>query len=180
RNFGWDGTDESMSTFAIYNWNPSHAPVNGAFVQPSTFGGSGFPGDRMNRLYVTESGPTYATGPQALGKRIVEFTLDAAGAVSAGPSTVVEYNGTGRATAVALAAGPDGLYFSDLYQDQGAATPTDAGAQILRLRWGVVPQGGSPTSGGSEAGCGGLGLEALIVLALRARRKRDPRTPVRG
>jgi glucose/arabinose dehydrogenase len=174
RNFGWDGTDESMSTFASYNWNPAHAPVNGAFIQPSTFGGSGFPGNRMDRLYVTESGPTYATGPQALGKRIVEFTLDAAGSLIAGPSTVVEYNGTGHATAVALAAGPDGLYFSDLYKDQGAATPTDAGAQILRLRWVGVPQGASSTPSGGGAGCGALGLEALLVVALLARRKRAP------
>ena len=29
----------------------------------------------------------------------------------------VEYNGSGRATAVGLASGPDGLYFTDLYKD---------------------------------------------------------------
>lgn len=147
RNFGFDGTDESMAAFASYAWSPARAPVNGAFVQPSTFAGSGFPGDRMDRLYITESGPTYAAGPQALGKRIVEFALTAAGAVSAGPSTVVEYNGIGHATAVALAAGPDGLYFSDLYKDQGAVAPADAGAQILRLRWIGLPPGGVTGNG---------------------------------
>ncbi len=141
RNLGWTGTVASMSTFASYLWDPARAPVNGAFVQPSTFAGSGFPVDRMDRLYVTESGPTYAAGPQALGKRIVEFTLDAAGIAIAAPSTVVEYNGTGRSTAVGLAAGPDGLYFSTLYQDQGALSPIDAGAQILRLRWAGLPPG---------------------------------------
>jgi len=43
RNMGWDNSDASMSTFAIYNWSPAHAPVNIQFVQPSTFSGSGFP-----------------------------------------------------------------------------------------------------------------------------------------
>ena len=141
QNFGWNGTDASMSIGAAYVWNPSHAPVNAAF------GGGGFPADRMDRLYVTESGPTYAAGPQARGKRVVEFQLDAAGAVTAGPATVVEYNGTGRATAVALASGPDGLYFSELYKDQDAATPVDAGARVLRLRW-------VGTHGGGEGGDG--------------------------
>src|SRR5262245_59847983 len=34
RNYGWNNTDQSMSTFALYNWNPSSGPVNVAFVQP--------------------------------------------------------------------------------------------------------------------------------------------------
>src|SRR5262249_27485147 len=45
RNYGYDGSDASMHTFAAYNWLVSCAPVNVAFVQPSTFGGSGFPDD---------------------------------------------------------------------------------------------------------------------------------------
>ena len=41
-------------------------------------------------------------------------------------------HGTGCATAVALAAGPDGLRLSDLSKDQGPVTPADAGAGILK------------------------------------------------
>jgi hypothetical protein len=78
-NYGWNGNGESLVTNAIYNWNPPHAPVNIAFIQPSTFGGSGFPAEKMDHAFVTESGSTWATGPQANGKRIVEFVLDAAG-----------------------------------------------------------------------------------------------------
>ena len=36
----------------------------------------------------------------------------------------MKYNGTGQATLAALAAGPDGLYFSDLYRDDGVGGAT--------------------------------------------------------
>ena len=135
RNFLWDGSDPSMDNFAAYTWFPSHAPVNLAFTQLSTFGGSGFPPEKLNHAFVTESGPTYAPGPQVLGKRIVEIVLDGAGNLVSGPDPLVEYVGAGRGTAVALTAGPDGLYFSDLYKDFDAAEPTEAGASVFRIVW---------------------------------------------
>ncbi|MGH7453741.1 MAG: PA14 domain-containing protein, partial [bacterium] len=116
-------------------WNPPHAPVNLVFIQPATFGGSGFPAEKMDHAFVTESGSTWATGPQANGKRLVEFVLDAAGKLESGPATLVEYNGSGKASASALAAGPDGLYFSDLYKDLDYRTPIDRGANILRVKF---------------------------------------------
>lgn len=135
RNYGWDGTNASMSNFAAYNWPLSVAPVNIAFVQPSTFAGSGFPPEKMDHAFVTESGPTYAPGPQLLGKRISEFVLDLDGNRVSGPLPLIEYAGAGRATATALAAGPDGLYFADLYKDFGASSPIDRGANVFRVRW---------------------------------------------
>lgn len=134
RNFGWNGSESSMLNFAIHNWVPSTGPVNIAFVEPETFGGSGFPDGKQDHAFVTLSGGTYATGPQALGKRIEEFVLDANGDVIAGPTTFLEYTGSGKATAVGLAAGPDGLYMTDLYADQGSS-PIDSGANILRIRF---------------------------------------------
>ncbi|TDJ69502.1 MAG: hypothetical protein E2O39_11470 [Planctomycetota bacterium] len=134
RNFGWNGSEASMQNFALHNWVPSTGPVNLAFVQPETFGGSGFPDGKMGHAFVTLSGGTYASGPQALGKRIEEFELDANGNVVAGPTTFIEYTGSGKATAVGLAAGPDGLYMSDLYAD-GGPSPTTVGANILRIRF---------------------------------------------
>jgi hypothetical protein len=47
----------------------------------------------------------------------------------------VEYAGTGRGTVVGLAAGPDGLYFSELYEDTGAGGATAVGARIFRVRY---------------------------------------------
>lgn len=137
-NFGWDGTGASMLIGALYTWSPPHAPVNIAFVENETFGGSGFPLALRDRAYVTESGPTWATGPQTRGKRIVAFELDDLGQLVSGPQTVVEYDGVGKATALGLAPGPDGLYFTDLYKDQDYDSPIDAGANVLRVRWAGV------------------------------------------
>ncbi|MDZ7363738.1 MAG: PQQ-dependent sugar dehydrogenase [candidate division KSB1 bacterium] len=134
-NYGWNDTAASMTINAIYNWVETHAPVNIAFIQPSTFGGSGFPLEKMDHAFVTESGGTWATGPQRNGKRIVEFVLDAAGKLLSGPTTLVEYNGSGKASASALAAGPDGLYFADLYKDLDYRSPIDRGANVLRIKF---------------------------------------------
>ncbi len=135
RNYGYDGSDNSMRIFAAYIWDPAHAPVNIAFIQQSVFAGSGFPAEKLDRAFVTESGPTYAEGPQNQGKRVVEFVISPAGDVVSGPITLAEYTGAGRATAVGLAAGPDGLYFTDLYKDLNAQSPIERGANILRIRY---------------------------------------------
>ena len=139
RNMGYTGSDASMATFAMYNWDPSHAPVSIVFPQTSVFNGSGFPTEKMDKAFVTESGPTYGSGPQPLGKRIVEFGISAAGVVTSGPDTLVEYAGVGQGSAVAIAAGPDGLYFSDLYKDLDAASPIDRGANVWRIRYTTAP-----------------------------------------
>jgi hypothetical protein len=122
--------------------------VNITFVQPQTFDGSQFPVAKQDRAFVSESGSTYAQGPQADGKRIVEFVLDASGNVVGAPTTLVEYVGTGRATVVGLAAGPDGLYFTELYRDEGAVTPIDAGARVLRVRF--APAGNGDFNGDAK------------------------------
>jgi glucose/arabinose dehydrogenase len=142
RNYLWDGTDDSMFNFAIYNWSPAVAPVNVAFIETATFNGSRFPLEKMDHAFVTESGPTWATGPvDIFGKRISEFALDSGGNLASGyPKTLIEYSGTGKATAAGLAAGPDGLYFTDLYVDQEFDTAVARGANVLRIKYvGTLP-----------------------------------------
>jgi len=134
-NYLWSGSDASMANLAIYNWNPSRGPVNGVFIETQTFGGSAFPAEKMDHLFVSESGPTWGTGAQPLGKRIVEFVLNASGGLVSGPTPLIEYNGPGKASCVGLTAGPDGLYFTDLYKDVGYSSPTDVGGQVLRVRF---------------------------------------------
>jgi hypothetical protein len=134
-NYGWNDTDASMTINAIYNWTTAHAPVNLTFIQPETFQGSQFPAGKMDHLFVSESGSTYASGPQTTGKQVVEFVLDAAGNRLSGPTNLVQYSGTGRGSVVGLAAGPDGLYFTELYEDSGANGPTAPGARIFRIRY---------------------------------------------
>ncbi len=130
-NYQWRGSDDDMRAGAAYNWYPSAAPVNIAFVQPSTLGGSGYPAEKQDHAFVTESGPTWASGITELGKRIREFAFDAGGNVTA-TAPFVEYAGTGHATAAAIAAGPDGLYFSDLFPEEGS--PTGHDANVYRIR----------------------------------------------
>jgi hypothetical protein len=131
-----------MSNYALYLWSPATGPVNLAFVQPETFGGSGFPPEKMGHAFVTESGATYGSGPSANGKRIREFVLDPNGNLVSGPTNLVEYTGTGRSTVVGLSAGPDGLYFTDLYQEN-SSSPTSRGANVLRVRYVGLPATGN-------------------------------------
>lgn len=132
-SYGWNGELESMTVNAAYNWTVSTAPVKAAFVQPGTFGGGNFPEDRQGKLYVTLSGGTWRTGPQDNAKRIVEFDIDENGEVSGEPKILVNYNGTGKASVIGLAAGPDGLYFTDFYKDLDYESPIDPGANLLRV-----------------------------------------------
>jgi glucose/arabinose dehydrogenase len=134
-NYGWDGTNDSMYQGAICGFPPGAAPVNVAFVQKETFGGSGFPEEKFDRAFVTESGPTWASGTPASGKRISEVVVRMDGTLESGPDALIQYNGTGKATVAGLAAGPDGLYFTSLYKDFGYSTPVDRGAGVFRVRW---------------------------------------------
>lgn len=134
RNYLWDGTDESMRHYAIATWQAPAAPVQLAFVEKEPFGGSGFPSRFLGSAFVTESGSTWSTGEQPIGKRITQLVLDGDERASH-RATLVEYDGTGKATAAGIAAGPDGLYFTDLYRDWGYATPVDRGSNVLRVRW---------------------------------------------
>lgn len=135
RNYLWDGQDASMRNFAIYNWEPATGPVNIAFVEPQTWGGSGFPPEKMDHAFVSESGPTWASGPQSRGKRITEFVFDQSGNLIDGPTPLISYNGSGKATVVGLTVGPDGLYFTDLYKDLDYQSPIERGAQVLRVKY---------------------------------------------
>jgi glucose/arabinose dehydrogenase len=135
RNYLYDGSDASMANYAIYNWSPAHGPVNIAFIQQGVFGGSGFPADKFDHAFASESGPTWGDGPQTLGKRVVEFVIDAAGNLVSGPTSLVEYAGSGKGSVVGIAAGPDGLYFTDLYKDLNYVGASDRGANIWRIRY---------------------------------------------
>lgn len=154
-NYGWNGNDSTLNANSKFVWNPSTAPVNMAFVANSIQGGSQFPAEALGHAYVTLSGSTYSSGPLQRSKGIVEFpdlvTVDGSGKLVNQPSFLVKYNGTGRATTVALAAGPDGLYFSDLYEDTGAGGATGVGANIYRVRYvgnvgGQVPSIDTPAA----------------------------------
>lgn len=149
QSYGWAGNDTALLQFSKYNWNPAQAPVNITFVANTVFGGSGFPTEALNSAFVSLSGSTYASGVQSRAKSIEQFTdlttLNGQGKLATAPQTFVKYNGTGRASIVAIATGPDGLYFSDMYEETGANGPTAAGANIYRVRYVGTAGGAVPT-----------------------------------
>jgi len=142
-DYQWNGSDENMLANAAYNWSPSVAPVNITFVQHETFAGSSFPAEKQGHAFVSESGPTWVAAQTPDGKRIREFAFDAAGNVTS-TKPFIEYNGTGFATVAALTAGPDGLYFSDLFPEQ--SSPIGHDANIYRISYaGTVSIGAEVT-----------------------------------
>ena len=149
QSYGWAGNDSTHVQFSKYIWSPATAPVNIDFVDSARFGGSMFPSEAQGHAYVSLSGSTYAAGPLADSKAIVEFsdldTLNGSGKLAVPPSYLVRYNGTGRASVAGLAAGPDGLYFSDLYEDTGTGGATGAGSIIYRVRYVGDASGELPT-----------------------------------
>jgi glucose/arabinose dehydrogenase len=150
-NFGWGGgaDDEAERIGATYNWEQgtagAWAPVALAFVE----GGSGFPAEYQQALFVATSGSTYSTGRQLNGKQIQVFRVHPGGGLAAGPDTFLRYVGLGKATVVGLAAGPDGLYFTDLFRDDGT-DPADRGGNVWRVRYqGVADFSATPEAGGA-------------------------------
>ena len=140
-NMGWNGSDFSMQTNALYNWVPAKGPVNIAFIQPETFGGSGFP-----RL-PPRPGLRHRVGPdlghRPAGERQARREASSwhpTGACSAAPPSSSSTTATAGRRQSGLEAGPDGLYMTDLYNDSGpfpSASRRAHPAHPLRQRRGL-------------------------------------------
>lgn len=109
-NAGWPN---NLNSKAIKLWNPTTAPTAVAFCN-----GAGFPENLQGRLFVGLSGPTYHFGQTNRGKRIEMFELASDGSVVS-EEVFLNYAGNGYPTVVGLAFGSDGLYFTDLYGENG-------------------------------------------------------------
>lgn len=123
-NHGWPN---SLLPGAIHIWNPTVAPTAVAFCN-----GSGFPETLQGLLFVGLSGPTYHPGITSRGKRIEMFGLNENGQVIS-REIFMNYNGGGRATVVGVAFGPDGLYFTDLYGEEGFDFNGQTQANVYRV-----------------------------------------------
>lgn len=128
-DMGWPN---DLTRGAIFLWPQTVAPTAIAFAPPGVFPG------REGRLYAALSGATYAPGTQGRGKRIVEFTLDAQGAV-VDTATIVAYTGDGFGSTIGLAFGPDGLYWTDLYGEAGFDSAATTGGAIYKLVLDTAP-----------------------------------------
>ena len=129
QSYGWAGNDTRPEPILEVRLESGDRAGEHRFRRTATrFGGSGFPaermGTRMSRCPARRMRPVRCSGPRASSSFTDLSTLGGDGKLAVQPGTLVKYNGTGRATVAALAAGPDGLYFSDLYEDSGAGGAT--------------------------------------------------------
>ena len=151
RNYGWDGSDESMATNAIYVWPEAHwSPVGLTVAEGEAAAGVG-PSSR-DSLFVASAGPVYAPGPQRAGKAIQEFRFNPDGSLDQNPTLFARYVGEGRGSIADLKARPDGLYFTDLYVDDGVGGPIAAGGKIWRIHY----TGSASFTSSTTAGAGPL------------------------
>jgi len=65
---------------------------------------------------------------------ITEWNIDSTGTLVGAPRPLAFYNGSGKASAIAIAAGLDGLYFSDFYVAD-AQVPTTRSSRVLRIKY---------------------------------------------
>ena len=151
-NYGWDGKNKSMYTHALYNWpEPRWSPVGLAFADGAA--AAGLAPDKHGHLFVASAGPVYAQARQGTGKAIQEFVLTADGAIGAEPTVFARYVGEGQASVADVKLQPDGLYFTDLYADDGGDGPTAPGARVWRIRHvGQAAFSASVTSGPAPLG----------------------------
>lgn len=132
RNYGWDGTDDSMLTNAVYVWPENHhSPVGLVFIEGRYAGV--LPPAKQGRLLIANAGPVYARGPQLTGKTIVEFVMEPDGSARRMSTNFMSYRGEGQGSIVDLRLQSDGLYFTDLYLDDGEGGATAPGGKIWRI-----------------------------------------------
>jgi glucose/arabinose dehydrogenase len=123
-NYGWPDSVAFRET-ASFVWRETVAPTAIAFAPESTT--VGIPG----RLYVALSGSPSLNAGRNRGKAIVELRFEGDSLVHA--DTVVTYTGGGFSNIVGLAFGPDGLYWTDLFGEEGFDGTLRSPGAIYRL-----------------------------------------------
>ena len=124
-NLGWCC---DMTAGALHLWTPTVSPVGLDFM-----GGSQFPEEYAGHLFVGAFGHTYYQGTSGRGKTIFDFTLDSAGTSVIAVNEFLTYTGKGFGTVVGVAFGPDGLYFTDIFGEEGFDETGHAYGNIYRI-----------------------------------------------
>ncbi len=128
-DYGWRLYNPDLTTGAIFLWTPSIAPVEMDFCVNTAF-----PEAYQGDLFVGWSGVPYLSGANPLGKKIERLKLDSLGNVIEN-EIFVDYIGSGRATVVGVEFGPDGLYFTDLFGEDGFDYKGRVRGNVYRVRW---------------------------------------------
>jgi len=127
-NYLWNGKDWSIGARSDMVFSPAVSPTSTQFYPAESMI---FPPVYRARFYVALSGHPADLGPGTSGRRsIVSFGYDFdRGELTDVPSQIVRYRGRSNQSLVAMAFGPDALYFAPLLPDANGVTP------IVRLRW---------------------------------------------
>jgi glucose/arabinose dehydrogenase len=71
RNYLYDGSNDSMRSYAAHAWAPAASPVNIVFIEAETFNGSGFPAGKLGHAFVPPvplpRGPAAGAGARVRG-----------------------------------------------------------------------------------------------------------------
>lgn len=121
-NYLWDGTDWGIGARAAQLFYPSIGIVHLDFIPE---GNELFPQDYRGRFVAAAGGAPGAIGPGARGNRSVliwEFDFEKR-RMAGPPKQILKFRGEGTQLPVAVALGPDGLYFLPLFPNQTGATP---------------------------------------------------------
>ena len=126
QNYGWNGEADSLVPDSLYVWEETESPVDITF-------------DDDGNGYISQSGPTYGSGPSK-GKTIDKVTFTEDGTTVASPPTdFVRYTGDGKETASGVLYIPEGfdfsegVYWTSLYPDNPDLGPTGVGARLYRV-----------------------------------------------
>jgi glucose/arabinose dehydrogenase/mono/diheme cytochrome c family protein len=128
-DYGWNLEAPDLTKGALFLWNPSVSPVAMDFFEADFF-----PPEYDGQLFVGLAGPAYWHGATDRGKKIQRFELDEKGNV-VNHSIFLDYIGNGKATVIGVAFGSDGLYFTDLYGENGFDESGKTHGNIYRIRW---------------------------------------------
>jgi mono/diheme cytochrome c family protein len=139
-NYLWDGTDESIAGNAEYVWIPAMSPVQMEYVGEASY----LADERLDRFYIAMAGDMYYHEKKP---KIVSLPFDVSGnRVTEVPQDVLRYRGEEIQMITGLASGPDGLYFTTLFE-------TGAGpASVYRMREARAASEAHPyaTTGGAD------------------------------
>jgi glucose/arabinose dehydrogenase/mono/diheme cytochrome c family protein len=128
-DYGWRLESPDLTKGAIFLWTPTVSPVGMDFLENDAFASN-----YQGQLFVGLSGPAYWHGPTERGKKIQRFKLDDNGNVES-ESIFLDYVGNGKASVIGVTFGPDGLYFTDLYGENGFDEFGQVHGNIYRIRW---------------------------------------------
>ena len=110
KNYGWP---KSMRQNSIFWWEFTQAPTALAFAQNKEF-----PEKFDDQLFVNLFGGAYIKGRSVKGKKMVKIQLNRNDKVVS-YDEFITYIGDGPASPCGLAFGPGGLYFTDLFGENG-------------------------------------------------------------